>query len=72
MAIRFELNRTSTFVVMCSLHLYFLGLSLRNTSKALFVLRDEKKITCLSRTGYRDFVPVLSIDVNEYLLSLLI
>jgi len=31
----FERNRTSTCIVMYSLYLYFLGLSLRDTSKAL-------------------------------------
>ncbi len=36
MQIRFERNRTSTIIVMySSLYLYFLGLSLRNTSRAL-------------------------------------
>jgi len=43
MKIRFERNRTSTVVVMYSLYLYFLGLSLRNTSKALVIFRDEKR-----------------------------
>ena len=44
MAIRlFERNKTSTIVVMYSLYLYFLGLSLRNTSKALIIFRDEKR-----------------------------
>ena len=43
MQIRFERNRTSTIVVMYSLYLYFLGLSLRNTSKALLIFRDEKR-----------------------------
>ena len=43
MKIRFERNRTSTIVVMYSLYLYFLGLSLRNTSKALVIFRDEKR-----------------------------
>ena len=43
MKIRFERNRTSTVVVMYSLYLYFLGLSLRNTSKALMIFRDEKR-----------------------------
>ena len=28
---------------MYSLYLYFLGLSLRNTSKALFIFRDKKR-----------------------------
>ena len=40
---RFEGNRTSTIVIMYSLYLYFLGLSLRNTSKALVIFRDEKR-----------------------------
>ena len=35
MKIKFEKNKTSTLVVMYSLYLYFLGLSLRNTSNAL-------------------------------------
>ncbi len=43
MLLKFARNRTSSIVVMYSLYLYFLGLSLRNTSKALSVLRDEKK-----------------------------
>jgi putative transposase len=43
MNIRFERNRTSTIVVMYSLYLYFLGLSLRNTSKALVIFKDEKR-----------------------------
>ena len=43
MKIRFERNRTSTFIIMYSLYLYFLGLSLRNTSKALVIFRDEKR-----------------------------
>jgi putative transposase len=43
MKIKFERNKTSSFIVMYSLYLYFLGLSLRNTSKALTVFRDEKR-----------------------------
>jgi putative transposase len=40
----FVRNRTSTIVVMYSLYLYFLvGLSLRNTSKALDIFDDEKR-----------------------------
>ena len=30
-------------IVMYSLYLYFLGLSLRNTSKALVIFKDEKR-----------------------------
>ena len=48
MKIRFERNRTSTVIVMYSLHLYFLGLSLRNTSKALVIFRDENKRSYVS------------------------
>ena len=43
MGFRFERNKTSTIVVMYSLYLYFLGLSLRNTSKALVIFKDEKR-----------------------------
>ena len=43
MKIKFERNKTSTIIVMYSLYLYFLGLSLRNTSKALMIFRDEKR-----------------------------
>ncbi len=43
MKIRFERNKTSTVIVMYSLYLYFLGLSLRNTSKALIIFKDKKK-----------------------------
>ena len=43
MQIRFGRNRTPTFVIMYSLYLYFLGLSLRNTSRALVIFRDEKR-----------------------------
>ncbi|HET9805606.1 MAG TPA: hypothetical protein VFP49_01725 [Nitrososphaeraceae archaeon] len=42
MKIRFERNKTSTVIVMYSLYLYFLGLSLRNTSKALIIFKDKK------------------------------
>ncbi|HET7642017.1 MAG TPA: hypothetical protein VFK40_00795 [Nitrososphaeraceae archaeon] len=47
MNIRFERNRTSTIVIMYSLYLYFLGLSLRNTSKALIIFKDNKR-SCVS------------------------
>jgi hypothetical protein len=44
MKIKFERNKTSTIIVMYSLYLYFLGLSLRNTSNALTIFRDQKKL----------------------------
>ena len=39
----FVRNRTSTFIIIYSLYLYFLALSLRNTSKALEPFKDEKR-----------------------------
>ena len=48
MQIRFEKNRTSTVIVMFSLYFYYLGLSLRNTSKALMIFRDENKRSYVS------------------------
>jgi hypothetical protein len=46
--LQFERNRTSTIVVMYSLYLYFLGLSLRNTSKALVIFRYKNKRSYVS------------------------
>lgn len=43
MLFKFTRNRTSTVIVMYSLYLYFLGLSLRNTSKALEPFKGEKR-----------------------------
>jgi putative transposase len=44
MLLKIVRNITSTIVVMYSLYLYFLvGLSLRNTSKALDIFDDEKR-----------------------------
>ena len=38
---KLERNRTSNIIVMYSIYLYFLGLSLRNTFKALVIFRDR-------------------------------
>jgi transposase-like protein len=43
MKIKFERNKSHHFIVMYSLYLYFLGLDLRNTSKALTIFRDGKR-----------------------------
>ncbi len=48
MSFNFERNRTSTVIVMYCLYLYFLGLSLRNTSKALVIFRDENQRSYVS------------------------
>ncbi len=43
MQIRFERIKTSTVIVMNSLYLYFLGLSLPNTSKSPINFKSEKR-----------------------------
>ena len=43
MLVKFIRNRTSTVIVMYSLYLYFLRLSLRNTSKTLVIFKDKKR-----------------------------
>ena len=40
---RMERDETSTVIVMYSLYLHFLGLSLRNTSNALIIFKDDKR-----------------------------
>ena len=63
MAIRFfERNRTSTIVVMYSLYLYFLGLSLRITSKALEFSKMKNEVILLYGIGYKGLVHVKSIN----------
>ena len=54
MKIKFERNRTSTFIAMYSLYLYFLGLSIRNTSKAILIFRDKK----------RSYVSIMELDTK--------
>ena len=69
MKIRFERNKTSTVIVMYSLYLYFLGLSLRNTSKALIIFKDDKEeVMFLYGIGYKDLIHAISTNVKEYLL----
>ena len=43
----FERERTSVGLVMYALYLYFLGLSFRNTSKALEPLKEKKLCRCM-------------------------
>ena len=43
MLVKFLRNRTSTIVIMYSLYLYFLGLSLPNTSRAFKPFKDENR-----------------------------
>ena len=52
----FERNRTLTFIVMYSLYLYFLGLSLRNTSNALEPFKDQQRSHVVYGTGYKGLV----------------
>ena len=39
----FQRNRISTIIVMYSLYLYFLGLNLCNSSKALDIFKDQQR-----------------------------
>ena len=49
MKVRFERNRTSTFIIMYSLYLYFLGLSkFKKYFKALVIFRDKKRRSYVS------------------------
>ena len=45
----FQRERTPTGLIMYALYLYFLGLSFRNTAKALdpFVEKKEKSCRCM-------------------------
>ena len=42
MEIKFERDKTPFYIVMYPLYLYFLGLSLRNTSKTLTIFREKR------------------------------
>ena len=53
MKIRFERNKTSSVMVIYSLNLYFLGLSLCNTSKAIIIFKDDKRSHVSSGIGFR-------------------
>ncbi len=49
MKVRFERNRTFTFIIMYSLYLYFLGLSkFKKYFKALVIFRDKKRRSYVS------------------------
>ncbi len=70
MKIRFERNKTATVIVMYSLYLYFLGLSLRNTSKTLIIFKDDKRRSYVSVWNWiRDLIHAISTNVKEYLHS---
>jgi hypothetical protein len=64
MNIRFERNRTSTFVIMYSLYLYFLGLSLRNTSKALIIFKNDKRNMFLYDDVFKNLVHPIYMNVK--------
>ena len=69
MKLKFERNGILRFIIMYSLYLYFLGLSLRNTSKALKISRMIKEVMCLYGIGFRNLVLLKSIKEKEYLHS---
>jgi putative transposase len=69
MKIKFERNKTSTVIVLYSLYLYFLGLSLRNTSKALVIFRDDNKRSYISVWNWIQRLDLAKYTKeNEYLL----
>ena len=68
MKFRFERDKTFTVIVMYSLYLYFLGLSLRNTSKALIIFKEEKRNYVSVVIGFNDLILLKSTNVKEYLL----
>ena len=53
---------------MYSLYLYFLGLSLRNTSKALIIFKDEKRSYVSVWNWIQRFGSFKPTNVKEYLL----
>ena len=73
MLVKFIKNRTSTVVVMYSFYPYFLGLSLRNTSKALVLFRDEKRSHIAIRNWIQFFVSMYNDTIfnkNEFIIKL--
>lgn len=53
---------------MYSLYLYFLSLSLRNTSNALEPFKDQKEVMLLYGIGFRELVRVRSLtNIKEFL-----
>jgi hypothetical protein len=67
MKIGFQRNKTSPVIVMYSLYLYFLGLSLRNTSKALIIFKDQKSKSCFCMELDSDLVHIKSTtNVKKY------
>ena len=66
MLLRFMRNRTSTILVMYSLYLYFLGLSLRNTSKALVNLEMRRVVMFLDGIGFKGLQNIRFIKGKEY------
>ena len=60
-------NRTSTIVVTYFLYLYFLGLSLRNTSKTLDIFDGEKLSPTDIRKWIQRFGSCQSIKLREFL-----
>ena len=43
---------------MYNRYLYFLGLTLRSTSKSLILFRDDKRVMFLFRPGFKGLNPV--------------
>ncbi|HEY9387273.1 MAG TPA: hypothetical protein VIP70_09540 [Nitrososphaeraceae archaeon] len=60
----FERNRTKPFLILYALYLYFLGLGLRSTSKALerFV---ERNYVAVCGTGYKNSIQKTSFHLRR-------
>jgi len=70
MEIKFERNKTSSFIIIYSLYLCFIGLSLRITSKALVIFRDENRSYVSVRNWIQRLDLVKYTKEKEYLLLL--
>ena len=66
----FERNRTLTLIVMYSLYLYFLGLSLRNTSNAVEPFKDQKSCCYMGLDGVWFFSNLwLNVRVSAFIID---
>jgi putative transposase len=55
----FKRERTSVGLVMYALYIYFLGLSFRNTSKALEPFKEKRSYVVVCGVGYNDLIKII-------------
>jgi len=63
----FERERTKPYVIRYALYLYFLGLSLRSTSKAIEQFANRSYVSVWYWIQQFDPKRIYSLKVNEYL-----